>query len=74
MSGQNREVRKDSISRIRGVRLRKDNGKYSASITTKGKTVILGCFDSLSEATAVRHKAEQKYHKQFSSTLSRRTQ
>jgi len=47
---------------VTGISQRK-NGQYWARITVKGKTIDLGSYDTLEEATEVRAKAENKYFK-----------
>ena len=49
----------------KGVRLRKDSGKYEARITYNKKQMILGCFDDLKLADLVATEARNKYHKEF---------
>lgn len=59
---QNTAIRKDSTSGVKGVHLRKDTGKYSAQITVDGKSMYLGCFDTLEAAQNARLQAEIKHH------------
>ena len=59
---QNTGRRTDNSSGVKGVHLRKDTGKYSASIMVDGKTSYLGSFDTLEEAKMAREQEEVKLH------------
>lgn len=59
----NRGVYKNNTSGITGVSKRKDTGRWSSRIVVNGKTICLGCYDTLKEAKIVREKAEEKYFK-----------
>lgn len=59
---QNAAVRKNTKTGVKGVHLRLDTGKYSASISVDKKTTWLGCFDTLEEAAKVRTEAEIMHH------------
>lgn len=58
---RNVAVKKNSTSRIIGVTFEKQTGKYKAHITLNKKTITLGRFESISEASKVRKQAEEKY-------------
>lgn len=60
-NNQNRIVRIDSSSGIRGVTLRKDTKKWKAEIRVNKKLISLGCFHTKEEAIKTRKIAEQKY-------------
>jgi len=49
----------------KGVRLRKDTGKYESRITFNKKQIILGSFDDLELADLVATEARDKYHREF---------
>lgn len=53
-----------------GVKIVK-SGKYVAQIMVDRKMIILGTFDTLSEAAAVRADAEQRYFGEFAPSTSR---
>lgn len=57
----NSTTRKDNTSGVKGVRKRKDTGKWSASITYNHRTIYLGCYDTLKDAVSARKAAEEKY-------------
>ena len=59
---QNTALRKNSTTKVKGIHLRKDTGKYSASITVNGVTHWLGCFDNISDAKRARLEAENTLH------------
>ena len=49
----------------KGVRFRKDTGKYEARISYNKNRIILGSFDNLELADLVAKEARDKYHKEF---------
>jgi hypothetical protein len=59
---QNTALRKNSTTKVKGIHLRKDTGKYSSSITVNGVTHWLGCFDNISDAKRARLAAENTLH------------
>lgn len=61
-NSQNSALRSTTKTGVKGVHLRRDTGKYSASITVDKKTHWLGCYDTLSEAKAARLEWESKFH------------
>lgn len=48
-------------TKVLGVSLRKDTGKWTALIVISGKRKCLGCFDTFDEARSARIVAENKY-------------
>ena len=69
---QNACLRNDNTSGVRGVSWDKDKNKWRAKIQVNGKTLFLGYFIALEDATAARLAAELKYHGEFSATVSRK--
>lgn len=61
-NNQRSKARADSKTGVLGVSWHRKAGKYMAQIRHSGQGVYLGLYASLSEATAVRHAAERKYH------------
>ena len=61
----NRKIRKDNHTGIIGIQTRKDNKKYRVRIGVDKKRIELGSFDTIEEATKIRKKAENFYHKNF---------
>jgi hypothetical protein len=55
-------VRKDSTTRVTGVRWDTQRLKWAAQIAFNKKVIPLGRFDSFDEAVAARRAAEDKYH------------
>jgi len=58
---RNQRIRSDNTSGVIGVSWVKERKKYNAKIQIKHKTINLGSFDSLEQATEIRKNAEQKY-------------
>lgn len=58
--------RLDNTSGVKGVSWYKQYGKWMARVTSNGKAVFLGYFDSIDEAEAAVRLAREKYHKEFS--------
>lgn len=62
----NRRINKSkSSSQFRGVRFRKERGRWSAQITCNGKAIWLGNFDSETNAARAYDAAAKMYHKEF---------
>ena len=59
-----RKMRSDNKTGVTGV-VKINNGKYSASICFQGKTYFLGRYETLTEAAAVRKRAEETLHQPF---------
>lgn len=57
----NRAMPSNNTSGVHGVTMRKDSGKWQASIQVHKESIYLGLFSSLSEAKSARCAAEQKY-------------
>lgn len=64
-NSQNRSVRKDSSSGIRGVHLEKRTGKYIAYITVNKQRMFLGRYSDITMATQVRINAEKEYFGEY---------
>lgn len=58
---RNQRLRKDNISGVKGVSLRKSNNKWYARITVNKKEIHLGYFNDLNDAILARKRAELKY-------------
>lgn len=58
---RNGTVRINNKTGVNGVYFRKDRNKYIARIKVNYKSINLGSFDTLEEATKVRKNAEIKY-------------
>lgn len=71
-NSQNRRIRNDNTSGHKGVRLRKDSGKWEARISInipwkiKTKRLQLGNFETYEEACKVYQEACIKYHGEYS--------
>lgn len=52
-NAQNRSAHRNNVTRLRGVHLRKDTGRFSASVGLNGKLIRLGCYESADEAADV---------------------
>jgi len=60
----NSRTRKDNFCGRRGVS--PNNGKYQATISINGKTICLGIYNTIEEATKARKQGEIKYWRQAS--------
>ena len=49
----------------KGVRLRKDSGKYEVRIGINNKRIIIGSYNNLELADLVATEARDKYHREF---------
>ena len=58
---KNCSVSKNSSTKINGVSLHRQTGKYRAHIMVNRKQIHLGLFDTLEEATKAREQADIKY-------------
>lgn len=63
-NGINRGCNKNNKLGVKGVNKIK-NGKYVARIMINGKTVHLGCYNTIEEAKSARVNAEKKYFGEF---------
>lgn len=61
-NSQNSSLRSDNTSGTKGVHVRKDNGRFSASITLDGESKYLGCYHSFQAAQLARAQAEAALH------------
>lgn len=59
------KVRRDSTTGVKGVTLIRENGKYRASLTLKGRRFYLGSYSALEDAKKARAAAEDKYYKPY---------
>lgn len=59
----NRSVDKRSSTGVTGVYFDKKSGRWWSRIVFEGKTINLGRFDSLAEATDARKNAERQYYR-----------
>lgn len=64
MVNRRRDKSKNS-SQFRGVRFRKERGRWSAQITVNGKTFWLGSYDNEIEAAKAYDTAAKKHHGEF---------
>lgn len=62
---RNKKVNKNSSTGIKGVRWKKDAGKYVVSIMVSGRTLYFGLWDDLEAAELVAILAREKYHGEF---------
>ena len=65
-NSMNRDIRKDSTSKIKGVYWHKSSGKWQSNIMIKGESIHLGLFLSIDDAISARKAAEVKYFGEFS--------
>lgn len=61
----NSKPRTTNKSGVVGVRLRKDTGKWTATIRNNYKTISLGCFEKKEDAVRARKEAEKTYMGDF---------
>jgi AP2 domain. len=54
-------ISRNNTSGVRGVSWHKGRKKWAARIMFQGKSISLGYYDSIEDATAARKEAEQKY-------------
>lgn len=64
-NNRNRGIRKDNKTGVRGVRKPPRTSRFEASIRLSGKEKLLGRFDRLEDAAAVRRAAEMRYFGEF---------
>lgn len=70
-NNRNKLKHRDNRSGVLGVYWHSQISKWCARIMTDGKTVNLGCFETIAEAAKARNDAEIKYHGKFCARLSR---
>jgi hypothetical protein len=61
----NRKISRNSSTGIKGVRLRKDNGKFEARLCVNKKRLVLGSFDDIELAEFVMQIARDHYHGEY---------
>lgn len=66
-SSCNRRIQKNNTSGFKGVSLKKNTGKYDATIRVHGKDNYLGTFDNKVEAAKAYNKAAHRFHGEFAS-------
>lgn len=64
-NNQNSKIRANNKTGVKGVHLRKDTGKYSASICVNGEVTNLGSYATLEEASAARGRASLEMHTHY---------
>ena len=64
-NGWNIGVRKNNLTGVTGVQIR-ENGKWRAFMSYKGKSVLNKTFNTFEEAVAARKKVEEKYYGEWS--------
>ena len=69
----NQKINSNNTSGHKGVWFDKKHNKWCASIKVNKKNNWLGRFDMYDDAVKAREKAEQKYHKEYSTKKSRGT-
>lgn len=67
-NNMNTGIRSNNKSGHKGISWRKDIGKWHARIKLNGQTILLGNFEVLDDAVAVRRAAERQYFGQFAAT------
>ncbi len=66
---QNAKIRIDNLIGVKGVRFRKDTGKYVARIhTDNGKRIQVGAFNTPEEAKRAYDEAAIRFHGEFART------
>ena len=68
----NSKVSKNNTSGVHGVSFHKPTKMWRAYINLDRKQIHLGMFDNIEDAKESRLKAEMKYHKEFSASISRK--
>lgn len=58
---RNQSLRADNSSGVVGVNWHSQNGRWRAAITVAGKSLHLGCFDSIEAAASAREDASRKF-------------
>ena len=61
----NTGIRKNNTSGIKGVSWQSQRSKWQARIDVDGKTIHLGLFETIEEATTTRRNAAEKYHGEY---------
>jgi hypothetical protein len=61
----NRKTNKNSVSGIKGIKRRKNDGKWRAVIRVHGKSIHIGYFDSLENAVDAYNESAKLYHGEF---------
>lgn len=59
------KLRSDNTTGVKGVSVRRDNGKYRAALTIRGERKYLGEFSKLADAARARQLAEERYFKPY---------
>jgi len=67
-NNMNRMKRKKTSSKMKGVRYRKDTGKWQTSIKRNGVQITLGCFHSEIVAGKIYDIAAKRYFGEFART------
>jgi hypothetical protein len=67
-NARNRKRRRDNETGFKGVHLRKDTGRYRATITLSGCDIALGNFDSADEAASAYASAASRLFGEFART------
>jgi hypothetical protein len=62
---RNRTIQANNTSGIKGVSRRSKSTKWTAQIVAKGRTINLGTFETIEEATKVYRKAGRELHGDF---------
>ena len=64
----NQTLKKNNTSGIKGVRYRKDTGKWTANVMVNRKNISLGCYENIEDAAKAYEQGSKKFFGEFART------